>query len=86
MPSVAVSCCIFPALCVDIQGLHVVLADIFETQLGAANSSLARGKFAVEHVLGYTAILHQVHVAKPSQPVLSEYSVNIVERPAHSRT
>ena len=68
------------------KGLHVALADIFETQLGAANSSLARSKFAVEDVLGYTAILHTAHVAKPSQLVLSEYSVNIMERPAYSRT
>ena len=40
---------------------------------GAANSSLARGKFAVEDVLGYTAILHP-DVAKPSQPALSEFA------------
>ena len=72
-PSAVVSCCIFPALCVDFQGLHVALADIFKARLGAANSSLARGKFAVEDVLGYTAILHP-DVAKPSQPALSEFA------------
>ena len=71
-PSAAVSCCIFPALCVDVQGLRVALADIFEARLGAANSSLARGKFAVEDVLGHTAILHPAHMGKPSQPALSE--------------
>ena len=71
-PSAAVSCCIFPALCVDVQGLHVALAGIFEAQLGAANSSLARCKFAEEDVLGYTTILHPAYVAKPSQPALSE--------------
>ena len=67
-PSATVSCCIYPVLCVDVQGIHVALADIFEAQLGAANSSPTRGKFAVEDVLGYTAILHPAHVAKPSQP------------------
>ena len=30
VPSAAVSFCIFPALCVDVQGLHVALEDIFE--------------------------------------------------------
>ena len=58
VPSAAVSCCIFPALCVDVQGLRVALADIFEAQLVAANSSLARGKMTIQDVLGYTAILH----------------------------
>ena len=71
-PSAAVSCSVFPALCVDVQGLRVALADIFEAQLGAANSSLARGKFAVEDVLGHTAILHPAHMGKPTQPALSE--------------
>ena len=65
-PSAAVSCCIFPALCVDVQGLHVALADIFEAQLGETNSSLARGRFAVKDVLGHAAVLHPMHVAKPS--------------------
>ena len=71
-PSAAVRCCIFPALCVDVHGLHVVFADIFEALLQAANSSLARGKFAVEDVLGHTAILHPAHMGKPTQPALSE--------------
>ena len=71
-PSAAASCCIFAALCVDVQGFHVAHAGIFEAQLGAANSSLVRGKFAVEDVVEYTAILHPAHVAKPSQPALSE--------------
>lgn len=60
------SCCIFPALCVDVQGLHVALADIFEAPLGAANSSLERGKFAVDDVLRYTAILRRSSQAIPS--------------------
>ena len=55
-----------------VQGLHVALADIFEAQLRAANSSLARGKFVFEDVLGYTVILHPAHVTKPLQPALSE--------------
>ena len=57
-PSAAVRCCIFPALCVDVHGLHVVFADIFEALLQAANSSLAKAKFAVEDALGYMATLH----------------------------
>ena len=61
VPSAAVSCCIFPALCVDVQGLHVTFAGIFEVQLGAANSSLARGTFAAEDVLGYMVVLHPAH-------------------------
>ena len=55
-----------------VQGLHVALADIFEAQLGAANSSPATGKFVFEDVLGYMAILHPAHVTKPLQPALSE--------------
>ena len=71
-PFVAVSCCVFPALCVDVQGFHVMLADISVAQLGAANSSLARGKFAIEDVLWDVPILHPAHVAEPSQPAWSE--------------
>ena len=71
-PSAVVSCCIFPALGVDVQGLRVALADIFEAQLVVANSSLARGQFAVEDVLGHTAIFHPAHMGKPPQPALSE--------------
>jgi len=33
-PSATVSWCIFPALCGDVQCLHVALADIFEMQSG----------------------------------------------------
>ena len=72
------------SICDDFQGIHVALADIFEAQLGVANNSLARGKFATEDVLGYTAILHPAHVANHhSLHCLS--SLNMVERLAHSR-
>ena len=53
-------------------GHCAITADIFEAQLRAANSSLVRGKFVFEDVLGYTAILHPAHVTKPLQPALSE--------------
>ena len=76
-PSAAVRCFIFPALCVDVHGLHLVFADIFEALLWAANSSLSRGKFAVEDDLGFMAT-HLVYMAKPSQPALSAILVGVV--------
>ena len=52
-PSAAVSCCALPALSVDVQSFHIVLADIFIAQLGAANrsceaSSLYRMSFGIQ--------------------------------------
>ena len=69
---VAASCCVFRALRVDVQGFHVTLADIFVAHLGAANSSLAGSKFAIEDVLWDAPILHLAHMADPLQPALSE--------------
>ena len=64
--------CVFPAPCVDVQGFHVTLADIFVAQLGVVNSSLSGGKFAIEDVLWDAPIFHPTHVTEPSQPALSE--------------
>ena len=66
-PTAAVSCCVFPALYIDFESFHVALTYVFVAELGAANRSLSRGKFAVQNVFGNTA-----HVAKPAQPTLSE--------------
>ena len=74
----AVRDCICPVLCVDVHGLHVVFADIFEALLRSANSSISRGKFAVEDVLGYMATPLPVYMAKPSQPALSAILVGVV--------
>ena len=72
MPSRARVSCLFPARGVNVQRLHVALADVLEAQLRAANGPLARGELAVEDVLWDTTILHPVVVAKPAQPALSE--------------
>ena len=61
--------------------LHVALADIFVAQFGAADSSLARGKFArVEDVLRDASVLHSSHMAEPSQSTLSK------QREHHGKT
>ena len=42
VPSAAVSCCNLPALSVDVQSFHVMLADIFIAQLGSGKRSYTR--------------------------------------------
>ena len=77
-PLAAIRDFIFPVFCVDVHGFHVLFADIFEALLRAATSSISRGKFAVEDVLGYMATPLPVYMAKPSQPALSAILVGVV--------
>ena len=62
-PFGAIRCEVLPALCVDLQGLHVSLADVSKAQLWTANVSPASRQFSIEDIFGDSAILHMVNVA-----------------------
>ena len=63
---------VLPAHCVDLQGLHVSLADVSTAQLWAANVSPASRQFSLEDVFGDSAFLHTVNVTEPAEPVMPE--------------
>ena len=71
-PTAAVSCHVFPALGVDVQGFQFAVADILAVQLGTAYRSLAWGKLAKQDVLWYAPIFHPANVGTPAKPSLSE--------------
>ena len=59
-PAAAVCRNVFPALGVNLQGFHISFTHVLVPQLWAATGSFANGKFSVEDVLRYSAILHVV--------------------------
>ena len=71
-PAAAVCRNVFPVLGVDFQGFHISVAQILEAQLWAATGSFANGKFSIEDVLRYSAILHAAHMANPLHSALPE--------------
>ena len=71
-PAAGVCCNVFPALGVDFQGSHISFAHVLVPQLWAATGLFANGKFSIEDVLGYSAILHAAHMANPAHSALSE--------------
>ena len=69
----AVVCCnVFPVLEVDFQGFHISFAHILVPQLWVATGLFANGKFSIEKVLRYSAILHVAHMANPAHSALPE--------------
>ena len=56
-PAAAICRNVFPALGVDFQGFHISFARILVPQLWTATGSFANGKFSIEDVLRYYAIL-----------------------------
>ena len=71
-PLWAVCCQFLPVPEVDVESLHVPLADIAEAELRAACSSLSSSKLAVEDILGDSSILHTADVAEPAKPALAQ--------------
>lgn len=57
------------------QGLHVLLANVFESQVGAAHWPGASGKLSIQLVLGNPPICHVVEMAKPSKTPLAQRGV-----------
>ena len=71
-PAAAACCNVFPALGVDFQGFHISFAHVLVPQLWAATGSFANGKFSIEDVLRYSAILHAANMANPAHSGLPE--------------
>ena len=69
-PATVVCHNVFPAI--DFQGFHISFADILVPQLWAATGSFANGKFSIEDVLRYSAILHAAHMANSAHSALPE--------------
>ena len=75
-PAGVVSSEVLPEIDVDVEHLHVSLADILVPQLQAASASLPCGKLSVEDVFWNLAILHTADMAKPVQLTLSQQGVH----------
>ena len=58
-PAVAVCCSILPDLCIDVQNLHVALANIFISKLGVRLGSFAQSKLIIEDVFGDLTIFQR---------------------------
>ena len=58
-PAVAVCCSILPDLCIDVQSLHVALANIFISKLGVRLGSFAQSKLIIEDVFGDLTIFQR---------------------------
>ena len=71
-PLWAVFCQFLPVPEVNVESLHVPLANVAEAELRAACSSLTSSKLTVEDVLGDSSILHTADVAKPAKPALAQ--------------
>ena len=71
-PAAAVCRNVFPALRVDFQSFRILFAHFLVHQLWAATGSFANGKFSIEDVLRYSAILHPAHMANPAHSALPE--------------
>ena len=72
LPSWSVSSDGFPAVDVDVEILQVSLHHILEAQLWASSAAVAPTKFAIEHGLRDSVILHTAHKSKPAQSALFE--------------
>ena len=71
-PATAVCRYVFPALGVDFQGSHISFANVLVPQLWVTTRSFANGKFSIEDVLRYSAILHAAHIANSAHSALPE--------------
>lgn len=58
-PAVAVCCSTLPDLCIDVQSLHVALANIFISKLGVRLGSFAQSKLIIEDVFGDLTIFQR---------------------------
>ena len=72
VPAAAVCRIVFPALGVDFQGFQVSFAGVLLPQPCVATGSFANGKFSIEDVLRYPAILHEAHMVDPAHSALPE--------------
>ena len=71
-PAAAVCRNVLPALGVDFQGFRISFAHVLVPQSWAATGSFANGKFSIEDVLRYSAILHAAHMANSAHSALPE--------------
>ena len=69
-PAAAVCRNVLPALGVDFQGFRISFAHVFVPQWWAATGSFANGKFSIEDVLTFSAILHAAYMANLAHSAL----------------
>lgn len=69
---------ILPTVCNDAFGLHVLLANIFESLVLVARSPNANNKLSVQKVLGEPPIYHAVDMTEPSKaPLWCSISIHL---------
>ena len=75
-PGITIFCCGFPVCGIDLERKHGGLARVFEPQLGSAPLPTTSSQFPVQYLSWDAAVVHAVHVTKPSEPSLAKQSLH----------